>query len=177
MDSSIMQFVQQYFHNPVTDFLFPVITMLGEVGLVWLCTALILLLIKKHRKSGVLLVAALAITYLLGEVILKNVICRPRPFMDDPSVALLIPPPSGFSFPSGHAASSFAAATMLLLLFHKKAIPALVMAILIAFSRIFLFVHYPSDVLAGAVLGTLCSLSLYALYYSWKRNHAQDMVC
>ena len=171
MDQVIMNFVQQNLHNAVTDIVFPIITMLGENGFIWLLLIFILLLNKKHRRCGGMLLLALALTFLLGEFVLKPIIARPRPFMDDPSVALLIPPPNGFSFPSNHASSSFAVATMLCF-YHKKAgIAALVLAALIAFSRVFLFVHYPTDVMAGAALGILCAGILHVLLQLWKRKN------
>lgn len=171
MDQVIMNFVQQNLHNAVTDIVFPIITMLGENGFIWLLLIFILLLNKKQRRCGGMLLLALALTFLLGEFILKPIIARPRPFMDDPSVVLLIPPPNGFSFPSNHASSSFAVATMLCF-YHKKAgIAALVLATLIAFSRVFLFVHYPTDVMAGAALGILCSVILHVLLQLWKRKN------
>ena len=103
---------------------------------------------------------------LLGEIALKNIICRPRPFQDMPGIPLLIPPPSGYSFPSGHSCASFAAATIIFLKDRRPGAAALALAALIAFSRVFLFVHYPTDVLAGSLLGVLCAL---AAAYGYRR--------
>ena len=101
-----------------------------------------------------MLLAVLAITFLVGDVVLKNWIQRPRPFQEMP-VELLIPPPESFSFPSGHTSSSFAAASVIYRVRKSWGIAAFILAVLIGFSRLFLFVHYPTDVLAGAVLGLL----------------------
>ena len=161
MDSAIMSFVQQNLHNPLTNAVFPIITYLGENGFIWFVLILALIVSKKHRHCGVMLLFSISLAFLLGELVIKPVVARPRPFMDDPSVPLLIPPPGGFSFPSNHASSSFAVATMLTF-YHKRAgTAALLLAALIAFSRIFLFVHYPTDVLAGALLGILCASGIY----------------
>lgn len=174
MDYAIMNFVQQNLHTAFTDVFFPIVTMLGNHGLVWLCLIAALLLTKKYRRCGGMLLLTLAATFLLGEFILKPIIARPRPFVDNPNVLLLIPPPSGYSCPSNHSSSSFAVATMLCF-YHKKAgIAALVLAFLIAFSRIFLFVHYPTDVIFGAILGILCSVLLYKGSQAWQHKYSKN---
>ena len=158
-DGAIMAWVQTHCHNAFTDGLFPVLTYLGEAGAVWIVLALIFLCQKGTRYAGILTLCAMAAGFLLGEVLLKNAVCRERPFALFPDyTVLLISPPSGFSFPSGHTCASFAAATVLSCQFKKRGIPALLLAGLIGFSRIFLFVHYPTDVLAGAILGAACGL-------------------
>lgn len=165
-DAAIMGFVQTYFHNPVTDTIFPIITYLGEAGMIWILIGVTLLFFKKTRLCGFLLLVAMLGGFLTGEVFLKNVICRPRPCHDFPNyVSMLIPIPGSYSFPSGHSASSFAAATVLFYHFKKWGIAAYVLAFLIAFSRIFLFVHYPTDVLAGTALGfTFAAITLFLCY-------------
>lgn len=153
-DGSIMAFIQAYFHNAFTDAVFPVITYFGEAGLFWLALSLILLFFKKTRKCGLCALIAVACGFLLGEVMLKNVFCRPRPYQTFPDyVVLLTRAPGGYSFPSGHTCSSFAAATVYFHFSKKWGTPALILAGLIGFSRIFLFFHWPTDVLAGMVLG------------------------
>ena len=158
MDVAILQFVQNHFHNGFTDFIFPIITTLGNAGAVWLVIGLCLVITKKYRRYGILLFITLALTYSLGEFVIKPIVARPRPFLGFPGQVLLISPPHSYSFPSGHAASSFAAATVLWRTNRKFGSVGFVLAVLIAFSRVFLFVHYPSDVLAGAILGVLCAL-------------------
>lgn len=166
-DQAIMAGVQQACHNLVTDTVFPVITYLGEKGLFWIALALGLVIFGKKRgwrQWGVLMLAAMAAGLLVGELGMKNLVCRPRPFQDYPGFAqLLIPPPSGFSFPSGHTCASFGAATVIFWKDRRWGGGALGLAALIGFSRVFLFVHYPTDVLAGALLGVLCGLGAVAL--------------
>ncbi len=158
-DSIVMAFVQNHFHNAVTDRIFPFLTYLGEAGLVWIIASLLFLILKKTRRQGAFALCAIAAGFLLGEILLENIVCRERPFQAFPNyISLLISPPSGFSFPSGHTCASFAAATVFFCHSKKWGIPALVLACLIAFSRVFLFVHWPTDVLAGAVLGIACGL-------------------
>lgn len=173
LDYAIMNFVQQNLHTAFTDVFFPIVTMLGNHGLVWLCLIAALLLTKKYRRCGGMLLLTLAATFLLGEFILKPIIARPRPFVDNPNVLLLIPPPSGYSCPSNHSSSSFAVATMLCFHHKKAGIAALVLAFLIAFSRIFLFVHYPTDVIFGAILGILCSVLLYKGIQAWQHKYSK----
>ncbi len=158
MDVAIITFIQNHFHCGFTDSVFPIITALGNAGAVWLVIGTCLIITKKYRAYGFLIFAALALTYTLGDLVIKPIVARPRPFTEFPGRILLIPAPGSYSFPSGHAGSSFSGATVLWHANRKFGIPAFTLAVLIAFSRIFLFVHYPSDVLAGAVLGVSCAL-------------------
>lgn len=153
-DTVVMTFIQEHFHNPVSDALFPLITYLGEAGVVWIALSLVLLCFQKYRKCGVLMLLAMLEAFLTGELLLKNLVCRPRPCQEFPNyVQMLVPPPSSFSFPSGHSSSSLAAATVLFLHSKKLGCAAYFLALLIVFSRVFLFVHYPTDVLAGMAFG------------------------
>ncbi len=162
-DAPVLAWIQNTMHNAFTDTVLPFITHLGDAGVLWITAAIVLLCFKKTRTTGWLVLITMLFTYLTGEVLLKNLIARPRPCHLFPEVPLLIPCPDSFSFPSGHSASSFTAAVMLVLR-HKKAWPALILAALIAFSRVFLFVHYPTDILAGAALGTAFALLIYSIF-------------
>lgn len=167
-DFQVLAFIQQHFHNPLTDFLFPLVTYLGELGACWIFLALVLLFIKKYRRAGAVMLIAMALGALLGEGIIKNIVCRPRPFQYfDAACPLLIDPPSGYSFPSGHSCASFAAATALFLQHRRAGSLALVLAALIAFSRVFLFVHFPTDILAGALLGILLAVAVTLACKRW----------
>ncbi|WP_300684061.1 phosphatase PAP2 family protein [Acutalibacter sp. 1XD8-36] len=168
-DSAVMTFVQSGFHNPITDAVFPAVTYLGESGIFWILLSLLIIALGRKngwRTIGCLMLAAMLLGLLLGEIALKNIICRPRPFQEMPEISLLIPPPSGYSFPSGHSCASFAAATTIFLKDKRPGTAALALAALIAFSRVVLFVHYPTDVLAGSLLGVLCAL---AAAYGYRR--------
>ena len=135
------------------DFLMPKITLLGNGGVVWILAAGGLLATKKYRKFGAFLLAGLAIGVLTGNLMLKPLIARPRPCWLDESVALLIENPTDFSFPSGHTLSSVIGATVLAKANRKFGFAAIPLAALIAFSRLYLYVHFPTDILAAAVLG------------------------
>lgn len=177
-DQTIMEFIQAHCHNALTDRLFPLVTYLGESGVFWIALALLFLLFGKKsgwRSTGLLMLCSMLAGLILGEACLKNIICRPRPFMDFPDyTSLLIPPPSGFSFPSGHSCASFAAAGSVFRRDRRWGAAALALAGLIAFSRVFLFVHYPTDVLAGAALGALCAAGVSWIYprieEKWRRR-------
>ena len=167
-DNAVMSFVQNHCHNAFTDAVFPSITYLGESGIVWIALAVLLLYFGKKsgwRTQGLLILFAMLAGLLICEVTIKNLVCRPRPFqLISGDIRLLIPPPSGWSFPSGHSCSSFAAATVVFFRDKRWGAAALVLAALIAFSRVFLLVHYPTDVLAGAALGVLCGTGTVLVY-------------
>jgi undecaprenyl-diphosphatase len=127
----------------------------GSYGQLWIYIGILLLLFKKTRRTGAAVLISYAAVYLVGQLFLKNLLSRPRPCQIDQTFALLVSPPPSFSFPSTHSGVSFAAAACIFLN-HKNAGPAAyVLAALIAFSRLYLFLHFPTDILAGAVLGTL----------------------
>lgn len=159
----ILDFFQQI-HTPVLTAIMKAASKLGDMGLVWIVLAAILLMIPKTRKLGILVTIALALDVLTCNVILKPLVARTRPYDINTAIDLLIAAPKDFSFPSGHTASSFAAAAAVWFGGKKKlAVPALVLAVLIAFSRMYFYVHYPTDVLCGAILGMLCGYMAYKL--------------
>ncbi|MCI8700644.1 MAG: phosphatase PAP2 family protein [Clostridia bacterium] len=148
-------------HNNILDNIMKLITILGDAGIIWLLIALILILKTKTRKCGILIVIALFLGLLIGNLLLKNIIARPRPFIVDKTINLLIKIPEDYSFPSCHTMASFEAAIIIFLHNKKWGISAIILAILIGFSRIYLFVHYPSDVVFGAILGSLISIVVF----------------
>lgn len=169
-DYTVMNFIQEHFHTAFTDSIFPILTYLGESGFIWIVLSIIFLINPKTRKCGLICIGAMVMCFLFGEVFLKNVICRVRPCNQFPDVPLLITRPDSFSFPSGHSGSSFAAATAIFLCHKRIGICALILAFLIAFSRVFLFVHYPTDIIAGAILGILFALLSFWLYKLWEHR-------
>mgnify|MGYP000110931819 CR=1 FL=1 len=159
MDFYILDFIQSYIRCDFLDVLFSHVTMLGNGGMIWIIICLCLILKKNYRKAGICILLAMLIGNLLGEQVIKPIVARPRPFMQQP-FDLIIAAPSGYSFPSGHTASSFCAALFLTLVNRRFAVPAYLLAAAIAFSRLYLYVHFPTDVLAGIILGTLCALAV-----------------
>ena len=156
LDLSILDWIQAHLRCGVLDHIVPVITMLGEAGWIWILLAVVLLARKNTRKLGTAVAIALVLDLILCNLLLKPIIARPRPFTFRPELTLLVKAPRDFSFPSGHTAASFAAASALLFSKAKGWGPAMVLAALIALSRLYLYVHYPTDVLAGVVVGVLC---------------------
>jgi undecaprenyl-diphosphatase len=147
-DFAILDFIQKNLHLQILDKTMPYISFIGNAGAVWILITVTLLLSKKNRKIGLVMAISLILCLIIGNVTLKHLVARIRPFNIHTEIVLLISHPTDFSFPSGHTMSSFAAATVLLLYNKKWGIWAIILAILIAFSRLYLYVHYPSDVLA-----------------------------
>ena len=137
------------------DVVLPAISWTGNHGEIWILLAVVLLLRKSTRRAGAMVSCGLIIDLLLCNVWLKPAIGRIRPFAVNSGVELLIAPPMDSAFPSGHTAASFAAVFALRAAGSPLWKPALLWALLIAFSRLYLYVHWPSDVLGGAVLGAV----------------------
>jgi undecaprenyl-diphosphatase len=163
LDWSLLYAVQNTLHTTFLDWLMPRISMLGDFGAFWAVIAAGLLFSRKTRRWGVLMIAALGLSFILGSLVLKPLIARPRPCWLDGSVVLLIPNERDFSFPSGHTMASFAAAVVFTRAFPRYGWLSLLLAGAIAFSRLYLFVHFPSDVLAGMVLGALTGAAVLVL--------------
>lgn len=153
LDFSILNFIQTHMRTAFGDKIMPIITALGNAGVVWIILAIVLCMIPKYRKNGVALIIALVLDVVFCNLLLKPIVARPRPFTINNDVKLLIKAPTDFSFPSGHTACAFSSAFSLWFGKNKLWIPAMILSVLIAFSRMYLYVHYPSDVLAGILLG------------------------
>ena len=156
MEIEILNLIQ-HLRTPFLDETMRFVTSLGNFSIAWVMLALVLILIPKTRKIGLVVMVAVVLDSVLCNVILKNIFVRPRPCDVNTAINLLIPRPSGYSFPSGHTSASFAAVAALYFSGERKIWKAaLALAILIAFSRMYLYVHYPTDVLGGIVCGILC---------------------
>ena len=169
MEIQILNMIQNL-RTPLGDTIVPLITRLGDAGIIWIILTLILLLIPKTRKTGVILTAALLVDLVLCNMLLKNLVARTRPFDVNTAVQLLIARPRDYSFPSGHTAASFASVTALYLAGEKKMWKAaLVLAVLIALSRLYLYVHYPTDIIGGVIFGSLSGYLGYKIV-EWIRK-------
>ena len=151
-DFSVLYAIQEL-HSPMMDKIMVFITELGDGGWFWIGIGIVCLVIKKHRRMGLQVLLSMLCTFIIGNLILKNLFARQRPCAIDPSIALLIPYPSEFSFPSGHSMNGMTAAMALFLNNKKIGIPALVIAVLIGFSRMYHFVHFPTDIIGGFCVG------------------------
>ena len=165
LDSGFLMYIQEFMRNDAATRTFRGITTLGNAGAVWIAISLLLLVPKKTRRIGCMGLLALVLSLLFNNMLLKHLNARSRPYDCIRGLIPLITPPTDYSFPSGHTAASFAVGVLLFRKLPKRyGIPALVLAALIGFSRLYLGVHYPSDVLAGALLGTGIS---YAAEVFW----------
>ncbi len=178
IDVAVYSFIDSI-ASPALNGIFTFITHLGDTpGIIWFVLGIILLIPRKTRKLGILLFAGLAFSSLINNVILKDLIERPRPYNVDPSVWTnagyeyvwpgLIKQSSSWSFPSGHTSTSIGAAFALLLGCRKKyfavGIPAFILSLAIGFSRIYVKVHYPTDVIAGALVGLISAVAIYFIF-------------
>ena len=144
MELTILDFIQEHMRNAFLDVVMPFVSTLGNAGFIWIALTIVLLISKKHRKTGILMALALVFDVIFCNGILKNAVARTRPF-------------------DVNTAASFAAVTALFFAKEKYRYPALVLAVLIAFSRLYLYVHYPTDILGGILVGILCGVIAYLI--------------
>lgn len=164
-DAQILLWIQENVRNALLTPIMKFITHLGDSGWIWIALTVFCLIIAKTRKTGFLLTFSLLGSLLVNNMILKNLVARTRPYEVVEGLERLIEAQKDLSFPSGHTGSSFAAAVIIFCMCPRKyGIPALVLAILIAVSRLYVGVHYPTDVLAGAVTGTLIACLIFCFY-------------
>lgn len=159
LDSGWFFSINHGLHNIFFNGVMPLISNSGSGGLIWISFGLALLLLgsRETKKASVIMLFALFISFLLGEEVLKFLFHRARPFETLPGVYLLVPPPHSYSFPSAHAANAFASAMVLARKIPVLSLPVNIFAVVMAFSRVYVGVHYPLDVLAGAALGAVCA--------------------
>ena len=155
-DLSLLNAIQDTFRCGFIDVFTVFLSYLTTSGIIWIVAGVVLLFFRKTRAAGIILLMALAIGYLTGDVLLKHLVNRPRPFTVNPDIVLLIKQPSGASFPSTHSTLAAASTTVLLVKKRELGFIALALTVCIAFSRLYLYVHYPTDVLCGLLLGVLC---------------------
>lgn len=156
-DFPILDWIQANLKSGILDTVMPIITLFGDGGVFWIALAVLLLFFPKSRKTGLGMLFAMVIGLLVCNVTLKPLIARIRPYDLKAemgiTIQLLTERMHDFSFPSGHTIASFEAATVLLKNSKKAGIPAMILAIAIAFSRLYLYVHYPTDVIFSVFAG------------------------
>ena len=163
IDFTILAFIREHLSCNAMDVVMKLFTYAGNWGIIWIAITIGLLISKKYRRLGVTMAIGLVVCLAAGNLILKPLIARDRPFIADPGIILSILPPSGYSFPSGHSFSSFVSASILAKYSRKAAAFAIPTAILIAFSRLYFCVHFPTDVICGAALGIITGLTVCRL--------------
>ena len=180
-DLPILEWIAANLQCGFLDFIMPLITILGDAGIFWIAVSAVLIFIPKYRKAGLSMGLALLFGVVVCNMILKPWVGRIRPYDYQlqhfgKTIQLLVATPHDYSFPSGHTIASFEAAVALTIHDRKLGTIAMVLAVLIAFSRMYLYVHYPTDVLASVILGTVFAFLAaflvkkgYALYESKKK--------
>ena len=158
-DLPILDWIAASLWCPILDVAMPIITLLGDAGIFWIAVAVLFMITKKHRKTGIGMMLALMMGLLICNIWLKPTVGRIRPYDFQmeyflKEIPLLAGGMHDFSFPSGHTIASFEAAVVILLNNRKLGVPAMILAFLIAFSRLYLYVHYPTDVIFSIILGT-----------------------
>lgn len=167
---TILDFIQNNFSHPIVDEVMKFFSFLGNSGWVWILLGVSLLFFKKTRKIGITICLSLIFSLLICNITLKPLIARTRPYELREAIALIIDRPNDFSFPSGHTSASFAAAVAIFAHDKRYGAIALTLASLIAFSRLYLYVHFPTDVLGGMIIGSLCGICAYfAIKYVYKK--------
>ena len=144
----VLDSIQKYFSGNFMDNIMPKISSLGNAGLIWIIFTIVMLF--------------------TGNIFIKNIVCRLRPFQIRDYINLIINPPLDSSYPSGHTYASFAFATALLCCNKKLGIPAIILACMISFSRLYLYVHFPTDVLASIILGIATGILSYYIVNNKK---------
>ncbi len=159
-DLPILEWIQAHMQCAFLDKTMPIVTLFGDGGVFWIAVAVLLLFIPKYRKVGFSMGAALILGLVVCNITLKPIVARIRPYdfqwdHFQKEIILLIEAQHDYSFPSGHTSASFEACTVLLIHNKRLGIPATVLAFLIAFSRLYLYVHYPTDVIFSFFAGIL----------------------
>jgi len=168
-EGQILLWIQENLRFPALDGVMCFVTTLGNGGAFWIALAVALLLFRRTRRCGVLCAAALLMGYLTTNIALKNIIHRIRPYEVIDTLKILVHPESSFSFPSGHSTSSLAAGWVLFRSAKKRfGVPALILGVWIALSRMYVGVHYPTDVLAGSAIGVLAAEAALLLSRKWR---------
>ena len=166
IDFAILDWIQAHMKCDLLDGFFTLITHLGDGGAVWIVLGLTLVCFRSRRRMGVAVLIGLLGGLLIGNLLLKNVIARERPCWINEAVTMLIKMPTGYSFPSGHTLSSVIGATCIMIYNRKIGIPAIMLAALIAFSRLYIYVHFPTDIIGGIILGV--GIAFLAVWISRK---------
>ena len=159
LDSNILLFLQEYVRNPIVNaFLIP-FTLSNNAGIACILIVAVFIYFKNLRKVGILMSISLILEFILTNLIIKNWVARIRPYEVIDGLTLIVSKAHDFSFPSGHTGSAFALAVVIFMVMERKyGIIALALASLMGFSRLYVGIHYPSDVLGGIVLGVITSI-------------------
>ena len=169
IEGPILLWIQEYLRSDLLTPLVTFITHLGDGGRLWIALTLLFLVLPRLRRTGFLMMCSLLLNTLLNNIILKNLVARTRPYEIVEGLVSIVGPQSDFSFPSGHTGCSFAVAVVIFLMCPRKVgVPALVLAVLISLSRLYVGVHFPTDVIVGAIIGTAAAVFVCLVYRKRK---------
>lgn len=169
----ILDYLQEVFHSDILDFLMPLVTKLGDHGIIPIIFCSFLLIIPTYRKLGIPMALGMALCFIMINLTLKPFVARERPFtyLD---YQLLISTPTDYSFPSGHSGILAAVSSSLFYSKSRFRYLAIAIALIVAFSRLYLYVHFPSDVLAGIIIGWIAGYSGNTIYRKLKKPTMTD---
>jgi len=169
-DANALLYIQDFIRVPFLNAIMVFFSTIGNSGLLWIALGIVLLIPRHTRRGGFELLMCLLAAYIINDLVIKELVARARPYDNIESLKILVNPLSSYSFPSGHANSSFASAMALALAFGKKGAWAYIPAAMIAASRCYVGVHYPSDVFAGMLVGTLVSFAIYMILKNYVKT-------
>lgn len=177
IDFMVLEYIREHLRNGFLDNIMPVVTAFGNMGMFWVVVALIISAKRKYRKCSITMMIGMILGVILGNFVVKNIVRRDRPCWINEIGDMLIANPQDFSFPSGHTMSSFIAATILFYYDKRLGVPSFGVALLIAFSRMYLYVHFPTDIIGGAMLGVgiaIMTVSLTNRYIFDRKKAVQQ---
>lgn len=166
-------FALQELHNPVSDIQMIFFSTLGDAGVLWIAIALVCCIIPRSRKCGIQMFISMFVVLFIGNLVLKNLFHRDRPCWIHQEVPLLVKSPKDFSFPSGHSMNSFTSALTIFFYNRWYGTAALITAAIIAFSRLYNFVHFPTDVFTGIFIGIASATAVNYVFKKWEKKRAK----
>ena len=162
-DFELLFFIKDHIRNDLFDVIVPFYTNLGNDGIIWIVFGAVLLIPKKTRKCGIMVLGALLVMLVVNNIILKNLIARERPCATYPELVELVKIPTSFSFPSGHTVSAMAVGFTVFTQHKKLGTVTLILAFLMGLSRLYVGVHFPTDVYGGIFVGAAIAFAVYYL--------------
>ncbi len=166
----ILNYIQDHFRSGLMDALMSTVSIMGKLSWCWVVLAIILLIIKKTRKCGITLALDVVFNLVASSLIIKPLVSRMRPCVLNRTVQVLSSIPFDGSFPSGHTLFAFGAATVIFIYNKGLGLLAYLFACVMGFSRMYLYMHFPTDVLFGGILGIIFAVVVYSLQQSFMRK-------